>query len=58
MLVNNNNFTDALRQLKAVTSENKSVVIDVETNGLDYYGLNQLCGIGIGEPKHNGLLQY
>lgn len=58
MLVNNNNFTDALQHLKAVTSENKSVVIDVETNGLDYYGLNQLCGIGIGEPKHNGLLQY
>ena len=58
MLVNNNNFTDALQQLKAVTLEDKSVVIDVETNGLDYYGLNQLCGIGIGEPKHNGLLQY
>ena len=58
MIINNNNFIAALKQLKEITLTDKSVVIDVETNGLDYYGLNQLCGIGIGEPKYNGLTQY
>ena len=57
MIVNNNNFKAALQQLKLATLETKSVVIDVETNGLDY-DINQLCGIGIGDSKHNGVRQY
>jgi len=57
MIVNNNNFKEALQQLKSSTLETKSVVIDVETNGLDY-DINQLCGIGIGEPKYKGVMQY
>ena len=56
MIVTNNNFKEALQQLKVVTAENKTVFIDLETNGLDYE-INQLCGIGIGDT-HNGLMQY
>ena len=30
------------------TLDNHSVVVDVETNGFDSYGIHQICGIGIG----------
>jgi len=30
------------------TLNNHTVVVDVETNGFDSYGINQICGIGVG----------
>ena len=45
MLVTNKiEFKEALKQLSSQTMW----TVDVETNGLDPYGVNQLCGIGVG----------
>ncbi len=57
-IVKNNNFTESLQTLKEVIDPHKTIVLDVETNGLDSYNSNQICGIGVGEPKSGGLLQY
>ena len=57
-IVTNQTFNDDLQTLKTVIDPHKSIVLDVETNGLDSYNLNQICGVGLGEPKSNGLLQY
>ena len=34
---------DALAQLE----QHHALVVDVETNGLDAFGVNQICGVGI-----------
>ena len=57
-IVTNQTFNEDLQTLKTVIDPHKSIVLDVETNGLDSYSLNQICGIGVGEPKSDGLLQY
>ena len=60
-IVNNSTFLSELERLNKVVnvySCSKTVVIDVETNGLDPYGNNQICGIGVGEDYHLGLTQY
>ena len=57
-IVKNNNFAESLQTLKDVIEPHKTIVLDVETNGLDSYSTNQICGIGVGEPKDGGLLQY
>ena len=57
-VVKNNNFSESLQILKDVIEPNKTLVLDVETNGLDSYNNNQICGIGVGEPQSGGLLQY
>ena len=45
MLVTNEiEFKEALKQLSSQTMW----TVDVETNGLDPYGVNQLCGVGVG----------
>jgi hypothetical protein len=36
-------------------SEHRDWTVDVETNGLDAFGSNNLCGVGVmpvGEPEH------
>ena len=36
-------YVDVITTLK----NHDTVVVDVETNGLDAFGINQLCGVGI-----------
>ena len=60
-IVNNATFASELEKLKKVVdfySCSRTIVIDVETNGLDPYGNNQICGIGVGEDQIDGLTQY
>ena len=57
-IVKENNFAESLQTLKEVIDPYKTIVLDVETNGLDSYNTNKICGIGVGEPKSGGLLQY
>ncbi len=57
-IVTEHNWTDELDKLKEVLVKNPTLVVDVETNGLDAFGMNQICGIGIGEPTPGGLSQY
>ena len=60
-IVNNSTFASELDKLKEVVnfySCSRTIVIDVETNGLDSYGNNQICGIGVGEDQIDGLTQY
>ena len=57
-VVTNSTFEDALNSLKEVVAQDPTLVVDVETNGLDSFGINQICGIGIGETDYQGLAQY
>jgi len=44
MIVDNTtDFADVLAQLRY----SDTWIVDVETNGLDYFGMNQICGIGV-----------
>ena len=43
MILTNETYTDAKTNLWS----SKEWVIDVETNGLNPYGMNQICGLGI-----------
>ena len=45
-IVKENNFAESLQTLKEVIDPYKTIVLDVETNGLDSYNTNQICGIG------------
>ena len=49
MIVTNETFEDAVITL----SNYKSWCVDVETNGLDAYNHNQICGIGVAGYKEN-----
>ena len=51
-------FEQNVNQLRSVLEVAPTLVVDVETNGLDSFGTNQICGIGVGEPKNDGLTQY
>ena len=57
-VVTNRTFEDSLKQLQSVLEVAPTLVVDVETNGLDAYRSNQICGIGVGEPNPDGLVQY
>ena len=57
-IVTNQLFATQLEELKNVLQNNSTIVIDVETNGLDSFGVNQICGVGVGEPLQKGLIQY
>jgi len=43
MLVTPDTYESVISDLKAYSTW----VVDVETNGLDWYGKNQICGIGV-----------
>ncbi len=51
-------FEQNVNQLRSVLEVAPTLVVDVETNGLKSFGTNQICGIGVGEPKKEGLTQY
>ena len=57
-IVNNQTFKEELQRLQEVIYNERTLVVDVETNGLDPYGSNQICGVGVGEAYPEGLLQY
>jgi len=57
-VVTNRTFEDSLKQLQSVLEVAPTLVVDVETNGLDAYKSNQICGIGVGETNPDGLVQY
>ena len=57
-IVTNQTFYECLATLKGTLILDPTVVVDVETNGLDSYGNNQICGIGLGEPDYDGIAQY
>ena len=57
-IVTEHNWHEELDKLKEVLVKNPTLVVDVETNGLDSYGMNQICGVGVGEPTPGGLVQY
>ena len=54
MIVNSKTFTDTLNSLPD-TSE---WIIDVETNGLNPYNMNQICGIGLVPLNYKGAEAY
>jgi len=58
MIVTNNNFQEQLNILKSIIIKEQTIVLDVETNGLDSYGYHQICGVGVGETAFNGIMQY
>lgn len=43
-------FEQNVNKLRSVLEVAPTLVVDVETNGLDSFGTNQICGIGLGEP--------
>ena len=53
MIVTSENFTEAVSNLTTFSEW----VIDVETNGLDPYGYNQICGVGIEGLKNESSSQ-
>jgi len=57
-IITNKTFHEGLTILKGFLAKDPTVVVDVETNGLDPYGKNQICGIGLGEPDYEGVAQY
>ncbi len=57
-VVTNRTFEESLKQLQSVLEVAPTLVVDVETNGLDAYGSNQICGVGVGSPNPDGLVQY
>ena len=57
-IVKNDTFSNNLGELQKLISEKGLVVIDVETNGLNPYKDNQICGIGVGDENYQGLMQY
>ena len=57
-VVTNRTFEESLKQLQSVLEVAPTLVVDVETNGLDAYGSNQICGVGVGETNPDGLVQY
>ena len=57
-IVTNQTFNDELLRLQKINAKERMLVVDVETNGLDPYGANQICGVGIGEAHTGGFVQY
>lgn len=57
-IVTNETFQRDIHALRSVLEVAPTLVIDVETNGLEPYKSNQICGIGVGEPNYLGLMQY
>jgi len=57
-VVTNSSFQHDIDSLRSVLEVAPTLVVDVETNGLEPYKSNQICGVGVGEPNHLGLMQY
>ena len=57
-VVTNSSFQHDINSLRSVLEVAPTLVVDVETNGLEPYKSNQICGVGVGEPNHLGLMQY
>ena len=57
-VVTNDSFQSEIDELRSVLEVDPTLVIDVETNGLEPYKNNQICGIGVGQPNIHGLAQY
>ena len=57
-IVTNETFENHLDLLKEIIQRDQTIVLDVETNGLDSYGSHQICGVGVGEADPMGLMQY
>ena len=57
-VVTNDSFQSDIDELRSVLEVDPTLVIDVETNGLEPYKNNQICGIGVGQPNIHGLAQY
>ena len=57
-VVTNQTFQESIQDLSNLLAKDPTLVIDVETNGLDSFGMNQICGIGVGETYYQGLAQY
>ena len=54
MIVNSKTFTDTLNSLP----DTSKWIIDVETNGLNPYNMNQICGIGLVPLNYKGAEAY
>ena len=39
-------FDTQFEQLQTYLEKTPELVVDVETNGLEWYGFNQICGLG------------
>ena len=57
-VVTNESFQSDIDELRSVLEVDPTLVVDVETNGLEPYKNNQICGIGVGQPNVYGLAQY
>ena len=57
-VVTNEVFTEEINKLESALEVEPTLVVDVETNGLDPFGVNQICGIGVGQPSNANLCQY
>jgi len=57
-IVTNETFQRDIDALRSVIEVEPILVIDVETNGLEPYKNNQICGIGVGQTDYLGLTQY
>ena len=57
-IVTNETFARSIDALRSVLEVEPTLVVDVETNGLEPYKTNQLCGIGVGQTNYLGLSQY
>ena len=47
-VVTNNTFNKHIEDLKKLLTADSRLVVDVETNGLDSFSTNQICGVGVG----------
>jgi len=57
-VVTNSVFTQEINKLESALEVEPTLVVDVETNGLDPFGVNQICGVGVGQTSESGLYQY
>jgi DNA polymerase-1 len=57
-IVTTETFDTHLQALKDALQGDSTLVVDVETNGLDSFGVNQICGVGVGQIAPTGLIQY
>tara|TARA_R110000824_G_scaffold281143_2_gene469422 strand:+ start:50 stop:2020 length:1971 start_codon:yes stop_codon:yes gene_type:complete len=57
-VITNDAFQSSIDVLKSVLEVDPTLVVDVETNGLEPYKNNQICGVGVGQTDYLGLSQY
>ena len=57
-VVTNNTFNKHIEDLKKLLTADSRLVVDVETNGLDSFSTNQICGVGVGSVGEDAVTQY